>query len=110
MMIRLPITLALFLAVVFGAAGCCGKNPQTILDKFKGQPVKTLQQENDDVVMEKDYSYAFIDKGSTPKEDGGAVYEFDMVYQFSGSFCDEETAHVRAVADPQGTITEISTE
>jgi hypothetical protein len=109
MMIRFAMTLALLVAV-FCVAGCCGKDSQTILDKFKGQPIEALQQQNDDVVREKDYSYGFVDKGASPKKDGGGVYEFDMVYQFSGSSCDEETAHVRAVTDPQGTITEISAE
>jgi hypothetical protein len=98
------ITLCLPLAL----AGCCNKDPQTILDHYKGQPVKTILEENKAMVMTREASYSFVKKSAQPAKSGGKVYHFDLLYEFDG--CGQDKTGVKAVTDSQGEIVNISTE
>ncbi len=109
-MTRRIATLCLALGLILFIAGCCGKDPQSILDKYQGRPVQDILSIDKDLLQTRQAAYSFINKGSAAAKDGGEVYTFELIYEFPGQHCSQETTQVRAVTDPQGVITRISTE
>ncbi|MFW5837984.1 MAG: hypothetical protein ACOCVM_08235 [Desulfovibrionaceae bacterium] len=109
-MIRRITSLCLALGLLALSAGCCGKDPQSILDKYQGRPVQDILSIDKDLLQTRQATYSFIKKDSTRAKDEGEVYTFELIYEFPGQHCSQETTQVRAVTDPQGVITTISTD